>query len=257
VFHLNDKTNAHMRIGLVEPKSERAMPAVKTISRSLLLCLAMSSACLGSGHTRNLSASVDRLAGNAGLGDSVDGQRLLKYVVECALPRSDRLLTSYQGRDVVLEGSVGLASDWKRHALSEIDQRWLSACILSRINAFGATVQLSLRGAHPALQKSVTLEESRNFGFQEGAFYGNLFANPPAIYACRGAGGLKRARAKEQRVCTEASQDDSQTSRCGIVLTGGCSQACSSRDAQQGFFTHCAGGGQSYSEVVTVFLKTE
>jgi hypothetical protein len=231
------------------------MPIIKTISAPLL-CLAMSSACVASGHPQYPSVPIDRLAGNAGLGDSVDGQRLLKYVVECALPRSDRLLTSYQGQDVVLEGSIGLASDWKTHALSEIDQRWLSACILSRINAFGASVQLSLRGAHPALQKSVTLEESRNFDFQEGAFYGNLFANPPAIYACSGVSNLKGKLAKEQRVCTEPTHE-SQTSRCGIVLTGSCSQACSSYDAQQGFFTHCAGGGRSYSEVVTVFLKTD
>lgn len=231
------------------------MPVAKPIRR-LLLCLAMT-VCAGSEHAENLSSSVDGLVGNAGLGDSVDGQRLLEYVMECALPRSDRLLTSYQGRDVVLEGSIGLASDWKTRALSEVDQRWLSACVLSRINALGATVQLSLRGAHPALQKSVTPEERRNYDFQEGAFYGNLFANPPAIYACHGAGGIKEAPARERRVCTDASEDDSRTNRCGIVLTGICSQVCGSRDTKQGFFTHCDGGGQSYSEVVTVFLKTE
>ena len=194
----------------------------------------------------------EELAGDHGLLGSTDGQRLLKYAVQCALPAGDSLSTMHEGAPLVLEGSLGLAPEWKHQALPAAAQRWLTACILSRINAFGVPVEIDMRGEHPAL-RSLTPEETHDYTFQEGAFYGNFFADPPAIYVCRGHGGERAAPTKKLRVCTEPLTTP-QASRCGMELTGECADVCE-EDPTDHSFRKCAGGSVRYGEVVTVFLK--
>ena len=195
----------------------------------------------------------DELTSDAGLMDTTDGQRLLKYAVQCALPAGDSLRTTHDGAPLVLEGSLGLAPEWKYQALPAPAQRWLTACILSRINAFGVPVQIDMRGDHPAL-RNLTQEETQDYTYQEGAFYGNFFADPPAIYVCRGHGGERAAPTKKLRVCTEPLNAP-ESSRCGMELTGECADRCE-EDPTDHSFRKCAGGSTRYREVVTVFLKT-
>jgi len=230
-----------------------------------LLCLAIGGSVVVSAAQRDEAQAlagktvapktIDLLADDAGLGATVDGQRLLKYAVQCVLPAGEKLMTSRDGESVTLDGALGLAPEWRNHPLSETDQRWLSACVLSRINAFGVTVLLSLRGQHPALTQALGAEEKAAYGFAEAAFFGNVFANPPVLYTCRGNGGTPIAPTRQQRVCSETSLSDSGLSRCGMVVLGDCANVCSTRDLQQGFYRDCSGGGRSYAEVITVFLK--
>jgi len=204
----------------------------------------------------NGASADDRLAGDAGLGATTDGRLLLKYTVECALPPGEKLHTKRRGKNVVLKGSLGLAPAWKHEALSEVDQRWMTAYILARINAFGVAVQLSMRADRPALRDGMDAAELRNYAFEEGAFYGNLFADPPVLYACAGSGGVQSAPTKRLRVCTDANENGTAMNRCGMEMTGSCAQVCDAHDEHQGFYRGCSGGGHRYDEVVTVFLKT-
>jgi hypothetical protein len=69
-------------------------------------------------------------------------------------------------------------------ACDETCQRWISACLLARINLYEQPVAISMRGNHEALAASS--EEVQAYSLQEGAVWGNLFADPPQLYTCYG-----------------------------------------------------------------------
>ena len=70
-------------------------------------------------------------------------------------------------------------------------QRWVSACVLARTNAYGVHVQISMRAPavvppgrdaqYAKIQAALATSpgEVATFGGREGAFYGNLFATTP------------------------------------------------------------------------------
>ena len=133
---------------------------------------------------------------------TVEGRDLFSYLIGCALadgttieatvpgaadtapPFSNYTCTS--GR-CSFDGSLGLVPDWIEHKLSSKDERWVSACILARVNNFDTTEAISLRGPHPSL--TVNDGEVEIFAADEGAFYGNIFTHeddPIEAYACQG-----------------------------------------------------------------------
>jgi hypothetical protein len=93
-------------------------------------------------------------------------------------------------------------------------QRWVSACVLARTNAYGVHVEISMRAPADAPQGikdalATTSDEVASYTLREGAYYGNIFAttpvNPapsstysgpangpiaetPSFYACAGPG---------------------------------------------------------------------
>ncbi|WP_428264685.1 hypothetical protein [Haliangium sp.] len=102
----------------------------------------------------------------------------MEYLVSCALPTGDAL-TWTDSTGTVSEtwpGDLGLCPAWKTDKPDEACQELVSACLLTRVNAYGEKVELSLRGLHTddsPLPMSST--EKSNFGWQEGGFYGNIF----------------------------------------------------------------------------------
>jgi alpha-tubulin suppressor-like RCC1 family protein len=69
-------------------------------------------------------------------------------------------------------------------------QRWVSACVLARTNAYGVHVEISMRApanAPPAIQRALATTGSVNgnppeatlFPNREGAYYGNIFETTP------------------------------------------------------------------------------
>ena len=78
-----------------------------------------------------------------------EGRELLTYTVGCALPAGERLVGEHHGVQYEFEGEIGLAPGWASRALQVSEQRWISACLLARVNAHGQSVEISMRGAHP------------------------------------------------------------------------------------------------------------
>jgi hypothetical protein len=70
-----------------------------------------------------------------------------------------------------------LAPRWLKHKLNKSGQRWVSACLLARVNAHDTVEPISIRGKHPAL--ALGPSEAFEFPLQEGAFYGNVFSAEP------------------------------------------------------------------------------
>jgi hypothetical protein len=98
---------------------------------------------------------------------------------------------------VPLKGAIGLGinadgSTWGQSGMcDESCQRWVSACVLARTNAYGVHVQISMRAptvtplnhelqyAKIRAALATSPQEVVDYSFREGAYYGNLFATTP------------------------------------------------------------------------------
>jgi hypothetical protein len=112
-------------------------------------------------------------------------QEFMHYLVGCALKPGQ--VVEY--KDVVFggaysnkwEGQLGLCPDWNYGPADQTCQEVVSACLLSRVNAFGVSVELSIRG-HEADGSAIPLgpTEEYDFPWREGAFFGDVF-DPAAL----------------------------------------------------------------------------
>ncbi len=183
--------------------------------------------------------------------ESVVGRRMLGHLIECALEADVVATAEVAGEAFGFPGSLGLAPRWLERTASEIEQRWVSACILAQINYYGLRVPLSLRAPGMGLDSLQPSEEEReNFALHEGGFFGNLFAPTPVAFVCDGKpGGVERKDpGLRKRVCTELSDDPELAkqglSRCGFRLVGVCGQR-----------TVFQVEDAAYREVIHVYLK--
>jgi hypothetical protein len=164
----------------------------------------------------------------------------LAYLAQCALPADVELRSG----EHVFPGLIGLAPGWVGEPLTQSQERWVSACMLAHGNAFGKHVTISLR-AEPAPVPFLRPddEERARFPVFEGGFFGDVFSKERVGYACSGGPGVHR-----DRVCTEPSgettEDGKPLTRCGLVLTGPCSDPAS-------FVVN----GRRYTEIVYTYLE--
>jgi len=174
-------------------------------------------------------------------------RELLKYVVSCALDDGDRVTVRIDGKRYNFDGSLGLAPEWGTdHGWCDGGcQRWVSACVLARVDAAGEKRMISIRGDHPALRPSDM--ELHRFTDREATYYGNLFVRGKPRFLC-----LSPGQTSDERVCGDSLAD------CPMTVVGSCDRACA-REGRYDAFDDCsdqgrAGHGHVYDETVTVFL---
>ncbi|MFT3766928.1 MAG: hypothetical protein QM820_15630 [Minicystis sp.] len=216
---------------------------------------------MGANALRPSALSSDALAAIQDPGSNGDLSReLLKYAVSCALGSSQAFEFSWvdvnnNTHNESYAGLLGLAPDWASGALDSDGQRWISACLISRVNYFGISVMLSSRGALSALGTSA--DERNAFTMLEGAFWGNVFTSTPTAYACHYTTNEAHSRAAD-RVCAAGYIDGSGTVQsCSIIQRlGSCATACGSLTNGQYYSSCSSDAGQSFSTaVITVFLQ--
>jgi hypothetical protein len=175
----------------------------------------------------------NRLAANeAALGDLLttdEGIELFGFIISCALPQGTQLVardgtTPDPDDTITFQGEVGLAPRWVDRPMNHRDERWVSACMFSRVNNNDVTVEISIRG--PSFTLASSSDERNTWTLQEGAFYGNMFVDPDAPlpwYACRGrsqaageTGGLN------DRDCAEPDPANPGKTMCGFNYAGDC-----------------------------------
>lgn len=193
------------------------------------------------------------LHGHSGLESTAWGRDWLKYIIRCALPAGSSVNVPHEGATDRLDGAFGLAPQWAHAALDDAGKRWISACVLGFVNALGEHVLISMRGNHVNLRATVTETEVREFAYQEAAFYGDIFADPPVAFVCRGRGGPRPSPVREKRLCSDPSEHPG-ISRCDMIITGDCSAVCAEEDSRDHAYRGCRGGDRVFDEVVTVFL---
>jgi hypothetical protein len=172
----------------------------------------------------------------------------LKYVVSCALGANQSLTLTVGGQTTTFPGSLGLAPQWGMSGGScdGSCQRWVSACVLARVDAKGVEREISVRGLHPALLPSWS--ELTTYTQREATYFGNVFAPGQPRFLC-----LPPSAKSDPRVCGDSM------SNCPMTVVG---NNCASDCLMQGLFGDfdiCSdsghkGSGTTYFESVTVFL---
>lgn len=223
--------------------------------------LALLTVVAGCAHTADDAATSDRIIGNAISFDDVTAnhaamtqlasakfslnnpaaasmlnssgsRQVLDYLVGCALPAGQSFNVTAGGTTYNFKGDAGLAKSWSSTKLTEKQQRWISACMLARVNNQGQLMKISMRGPHHALH--VTSTETGRFTQEEGVYYGNIFtgAAPLVGWSCRGkeqAAGDPDGSALSYRDCaepqsliTDGGDTSAGTNQCGWGYAGDC-----------------------------------
>ena len=196
--------------------------------------------------------AANKLAANSletqNLMSTADGRELMSFIVGCALPTGQSVTALDQyGAAYTFDGWLNLAPAWATRAPTVSERRWVTACLLARTNVFGVPVSISMR--HDTfIPLTSSAAERTAFPNAEGAFYGDLFAATPVIYACSNR-SWTTYQAGTFRACALAT---GSTTDCTFKYTGSCSATpCMDKIAP---FGSCSGDNTMYAEVVTIYL---
>jgi len=122
--------------------------------------------------------------------------RIIRYLVECALPATVSVRVVYRRSEVRDAGQLGLGAGWQAGLMSSAEQEKVSSCLLARVNSRAKTVSIDMFGPMPGMT-SATSAELAAYSVQEGAFFGNLFLDTPQAFVC----GLAVIAETEFRAC--------------------------------------------------------
>lgn len=191
-------------------------------------------------------------AGSSGLLATHGSRTLLRYLVMCALPAGGSLVTQEEegGAGETFPGELGLAASWATLPLDADQRRWVSACLLAKTNLAGVVVSVSNSGPHPELW--TTPQELLDYPAEEGAFYGDVFANVPEAHACRGS-GPDDAGGMINRRCAVADPDHPGLTLCGFAYAGFCADACLGKVDGE-FYSGCDGLAGRADQVITTHV---
>lgn len=177
-----------------------------------------------SGRARRFSARAGLMAAalaaaaSAPAAEREHERRLFDYVVSCALPAGTSVENPFAPAGPRSPGELGLAPAWRQRPLDAVARRRVTACVLARMNRLGAHVRIELRPAHEYFGPGARLPEE-DF---EGAFFGDLFANPPRLYACAGPHAPSGGSRLPGRDCVRPIDEADAVGPCGLQLTGTC-----------------------------------
>ncbi|MES1204633.1 MAG: hypothetical protein ABUS79_01730 [Pseudomonadota bacterium] len=200
---------------------------------------------------------------------------MLKYVARCALDGSQSLIadpgspaggSGAGGQSSAARppgrfpGLLGLAPEWLAGTCTNDCQERVSACLLALVNRSGKHVEVSMASAAPDLVARLGPNANDlDYPHQEGAFFGNVWANQ--TFSCRGTGVGKAAQSK--RFCA-AEPATCSVGAGGFVDSGTCADACQMRCFSVGANAErCAAvacrdpGGHLWEHPITVLLKNE
>jgi len=189
---------------------------------------------------------------------SQDCREVLRSAVECALTPAQSVSDPVTGE--LYTGWWGLAPSWLSGALDVDGRRYVTGCMVQRLNSYGTHVPILLEGSHPAIAQSATF--GPQYPIEESTAFGDLFSSTtpldgllPAfqVYVCwesllpQSCGLLGLPLLFEKRVC-----DD--TPLCGLVTVGACALSC----AQNGSYWKCKPDLLSpwWTQTVRVKLET-
>ena len=151
-------------------------------------------------------------------------RRALSYLVSCALPAGQDV--RWQDPDGpesdVAYGQLGLCPRWRTGEPDAMCKERVSACLLARQNALGATVNISMRGAGYGFP---TTTEQAALPWREGAFFGDIF-DPGALASGLSVEVLGESLVFQYRGVTE-------TAHCEPAPTvgmSGCAEEASARE---------------------------
>jgi hypothetical protein len=135
------------------------------------------------GMSFNGLATSGGLSTTSGLMTTEGGRQFINYLVKIAFPAGRSLTKQDQtGKSYTFQGSLGVAPEVETGTCDLNCQEKLSAALLAHVNNSGLHVGIWLVGPDPGIGWG----SSPDFPYQEGTYFGNLFAqNMPGNY-CAG-----------------------------------------------------------------------
>jgi hypothetical protein len=152
-------------------------------------------ACFWAHSTQGILRTLGSAPLHAGAGNlpsidiSADCRHVLEYTVQCALAQGDSLTDPVTGESY--GGWWGLATGWKNAALNASGRRYVTACLVQRLNATGTEFDLALEGPLAAIAHDPAVDAV--YSLEESTVVGDLFSSTtlldgllPAfkVYAC-------------------------------------------------------------------------
>jgi hypothetical protein len=233
----------------VEEQTGYALSA-NALSANALSANALSANALSANALSANALSANALSANALTATALEdplAREFLKYVVSCALPDDAVINMTIDGQMYSFPGSLGMEPQWglPGGSCDETCQRWITGCVLARVDFLGVERPISVRGMNPGLK--TTGKEAKDYPVREATYFGNVFAPGKPLFAC-----LSPGQTEDTRVCGDSLQN------CPMKVVGSCADACAF-EGQFGQFDFCSTSGkalqpQTYLESVTVFL---
>jgi len=152
---------------------------------------------------------------------------LWKYTARCALRPDQELETppGADGKTLLFKGALGLAPEWRDGKCDGTCQEKVSSCLAALTNQTGDQVNISLISAAPSLVHSLSVSENDlAYPFQEGAFFGNVYAGE--AFVCRGRDAAKGAQLKRFCALTPALCSGIATFADAGTCTDRCQMSC-------------------------------
>lgn len=170
--------------------------------------------CTGKTAGVTCTGEPDGLLSRAtGLMSTYEGLATAKYLVRCALPAGDSIrIKDYTGGLVSLSGELGLTPGWKDGQCDRVCEEKITACLMALTNGAGENIRVELAAQY-------TLGTGHTFRYQEAAFYGNVFTDPPKAFYCVGDDYYYYGRQLETRACQAYNE---KYGSCPYVKAGVC-----------------------------------
>jgi hypothetical protein len=150
---------------------------------------------------------------------------IIQNAIECALTRQQSVTDPYDGQ--VYTGWWGIEPNWTDRPLTADGRRWVTGCMVQRLNAYGITVNILPEGNTPAIYDGSSYESL--LPFDESIVWGDVFAigaGANKVYACWGTDidlvCGEPAKYLNTRICDQAKDN------CNLQIMGPCSQVCDS-----------------------------
>ncbi|WP_257463068.1 hypothetical protein [Archangium lipolyticum] len=185
-------------------------------------------------------------------------RHVLRSAVQCALTPDQSIRDPVT--DEVYTGWWGLAPSWRGEVLNTEGRRYVTACMVQRLNYYGTSVPILLDGPHSALAGGTA--HASQYPIEESTVFGDLFSSTtpllgilPAfnVFVCwesllpQSCGLLGLPLLLEKRICDDVPL-------CGLLTLGPCALSC----VEDGSHWKCRPGllGPLWTETVRVKLET-
>lgn len=175
-------------------------------------------------------------------------RHIVEDVMQCALGEGQSARDEDTG--AVYVGQVGLAEEWADRALTDRERRWVSGCLIQRLNYFGITVPVLLEGDTDPI--AIDEDFRGEYPFAESTAWGDVF---------KGSAGELAWICTEEEVWSICPRDlgkpwiDTRVcdgvEDCGITFAGRCADAC---EANAGGHWDCSA---QYGFVETVRVRMQ
>jgi hypothetical protein len=166
---------------------------------------------------------------------------VVRDAVQCALPEKESVTDPVTGE--VYDGWWGLAPDWLNGALDANGRRYVTACMVERLNFSGNQVPILLEGPPSVIAYDPRYDA--DFPIKESTAFGDLFSSTTSLlglapaftaYVCwedliPASDGPLGLPLLGRRICDDAPL-------CGLVTLGPCATSC----APSGPYWQCSPG---------------